>query len=304
MSKKIVSILIQAALWLSVVYVLDTLLAVKAEEILVVNGMESRIINTQRMLPYLICAVFVATILAYSITLWVFPTWLDRGKLPGGVLAVMAVAAGLLAVEYGLFSFVTDEIRVSNHKQIFQEGQQVAEEWVQAIPEKAAVFSFWNLALLALSALVALVWSFAGAWKDQQLQLLEWQAWQREHVQNAAAEQAEIPAPSAAMVTLKSGVEMHRVPLEEILFLKKEGNYFTVYTKTKKVVIRQNMETALQWLPADMFRRVHRSFIVSLRHVNVLKNNTLQVATYEIPIGPGYKEGLVQSLQNAADTVS
>ncbi len=108
-----------------------------------------------------------------------------------------------------------------------------------------------------------------------------------------AAQKGASPAPHPAEVaTLKSGAQTHRVKIADILFLKKEGNYFTVFTQEKKIVIRQNMETALQWLPSGQFRRVHRSYIVALRHVTVVGKHSVRVGEHTIPVSAAYGEWL------------
>lgn len=110
-----------------------------------------------------------------------------------------------------------------------------------------------------------------------------------------AARQRKNSPPEVEFVLLKSGAQTHRVPADNILFLKKEGNYFTVFTRTKKIVIRQNMESALRLLPAGLFCRVHRSYIISLRHVAVVGKHSVQVANYTIPVGGSYRNILLGS---------
>lgn len=110
------------------------------------------------------------------------------------------------------------------------------------------------------------------------------------------ARKQETLSPETEFVTLKSGAQIHRVKVDDILFLKKEGNYFTVFTPNQKIVIRQNMETALQLLPAKDFVRVHRSYIISLRHVAVADKHSVQVGAYTIPVGIGYREVLLKQI--------
>ena len=111
----------------------------------------------------------------------------------------------------------------------------------------------------------------------------------------ATREKDALP-PETEFVTLKSGAQIHRVKVDDILFLKKEGNYFTVFTSNQKIVIRQNMEAALQLLPEGVFLRVHRSYIVSLRHVAVAGKHSVQVGAYTVPVGNAYRELLLKMI--------
>lgn len=99
-------------------------------------------------------------------------------------------------------------------------------------------------------------------------------------------------AAETTFITLKSGAQTHRIKTGDILFLKKEGNYFTVFTQTQKIVIRQNMESALRLLPANDFVRVHRSYIVSLRHVRKIGKRAVQVGDFMVPVSLTYRQSL------------
>lgn len=99
-------------------------------------------------------------------------------------------------------------------------------------------------------------------------------------------------ATEATFISLKSGAHTHRIKAGDILFLKKEGNYFTVFTQTQKIVIRQNMESTLRLLPANDFVRVHRSYIVSLRHVRKIGKHTVQVGEHTIPVSMTYRQSI------------
>jgi two-component system, LytTR family, response regulator len=94
----------------------------------------------------------------------------------------------------------------------------------------------------------------------------------------------------------KSGHLAYRVKLDELLFLEKDSNYFTVYTKTKKFLIRDNMKDILNTLPADRFIRVHKSYIVSKTHIEVVDSHQLQIGNHKIPIGPMYREEALKAI--------
>lgn len=94
----------------------------------------------------------------------------------------------------------------------------------------------------------------------------------------------------------KSGHLAYRVKLDELLFLEKDSNYFTVYTKTKKFLIRDNMKDILNTLPPEQFIRVHKSYIVSKKNVEMIDSHQLQIGAHKIPIGPMYREEVLKAL--------
>lgn len=271
--------------WLLLTLLLSRLLAVQAEEITLVDGVEKRVVLTQTIAPQIMAGILTTAMLTYSIVWWIFPRWFDRGKTPAGIAATGLLAAALLLLESWLFRLLGPTGGAT--QTLYENGLLIKEEIAGELQLQETVWAFWNLALLMLGAAAAFIWSFARAWQQQQ-------RLNRQEIQQPTFQQG-------ALVSLKSGAEIHQVALDEILFLKKEGNYFEVVTQKKKIVIRQNMETALQWLPADRFCRVHRSYIVALPHVAIFKNNTLMVGAYEVPVGAGYKAAIGSVLLQKAN---
>lgn len=96
----------------------------------------------------------------------------------------------------------------------------------------------------------------------------------------------------AEVVNFKSGHLTYRIKLDDLLFLEKDGNYFNVYTKNKKFLIRENMTDILAVLPPGRFIRVHKSYIVSVSKIEVIESHQLLIETHKIPIGKMYREAL------------
>ncbi len=98
-------------------------------------------------------------------------------------------------------------------------------------------------------------------------------------------------------VLVKSGVQTYRLKLEDILYLEATGNYVTFITKEKKVAALNSLGEILHQLPADKFIRIHKSFAVSLSHVEVVESYQVRIAGAEIPIGRTYREALAAVLR-------
>src|ERR1700733_2035029 len=70
-------------------------------------------------------------------------------------------------------------------------------------------------------------------------------------------------------VFIKSGPQTYQVKIADILYLQKDGNYITVYLKDKKILIRENMTDIFELVPEEGFLRVHKSFVVAIRHIKI-----------------------------------
>jgi DNA-binding LytR/AlgR family response regulator len=92
------------------------------------------------------------------------------------------------------------------------------------------------------------------------------------------------------VIFFKSGVLIHKVDVSDITYLEKEGNYFNVHTKSgKKILIRINFADLTEKLPPKKFFRVHKSFIVAIRHIDMIEGNYVMVNQKMIPISLSFK---------------
>ncbi len=97
------------------------------------------------------------------------------------------------------------------------------------------------------------------------------------------------------IITLKSGFEIHRVLLDDIIYLKKDGNYMTYHLLEKKIVVRQNVQDAMSKL-TDSFIQIHKSYIVSVPYIKVIDREGLHVENALLPIGKMYRDSLMERL--------
>lgn len=99
-----------------------------------------------------------------------------------------------------------------------------------------------------------------------------------------------------AAVFIKSGPQTYRVKVSEILYLEKDGNYITVHMKDGNILIRENMGDIFDLVPAADFIRVHKSYVVGIRHISMIEVHQLIVNGEKIPIGTTYRDPLRERL--------
>lgn len=99
-----------------------------------------------------------------------------------------------------------------------------------------------------------------------------------------------------AAVLIKSGPQTYRVKVSEILYLEKNGNYLTVHLKDGNILIRENMADIFDLVPAADFIRVHKSYVVGIRHISMIEVHQLIVNGEKIPVGSTYRDSLRERL--------
>jgi len=70
-----------------------------------------------------------------------------------------------------------------------------------------------------------------------------------------------------ASIFVKSGPQTYQIKLNDILYLEKDGNYITIFLKDKNILVRENMGDIFELVPAADFIRVHKSYVVAIRHI-------------------------------------
>ena len=95
-----------------------------------------------------------------------------------------------------------------------------------------------------------------------------------------------------AAVFIKSGPQTYQVKVSDILYLEKDGNYITVHLKDRNILIRENMGDVFDLVPAADFIRVHKSYVVAIKHITMIEVHQLTVNCETIPIGSTYRDSL------------
>jgi two-component system LytT family response regulator len=96
----------------------------------------------------------------------------------------------------------------------------------------------------------------------------------------------------SAAVFIKSGSQTYQVRIADILYLEKDGNYITVFLKDKQILIRENMGDIFDLVPAADFVRVHKSYVVAIKHITMIEVHQLIINGIKIPVGSTYREAL------------
>ena len=91
-------------------------------------------------------------------------------------------------------------------------------------------------------------------------------------------------------IFIKSGNRLIKVFPSDILYVEAEGNYMCFHTKGKKIMSLLTAKEVLELLPGDNFVRIHKSFIISLDHIDAIERQDVVVGGKQIPIGITYRE--------------
>jgi len=95
-----------------------------------------------------------------------------------------------------------------------------------------------------------------------------------------------------------------KINFDEIIYVEGCRNYVKLVTDIKSHLVLFSMKGVEKLLPAQLFRRIHKSFIVSLDKMTGFDGEKVYLKDKELPIGHQYKGELEKAVMIASDSVS
>jgi DNA-binding LytR/AlgR family response regulator len=83
-----------------------------------------------------------------------------------------------------------------------------------------------------------------------------------------------------------------KVLYSDICYIESQREYIKIVTTDKEYLPKMSTQEIESLLPAAFFKRIHRSFIVSIQKIEAYSAETVEIKGNSIPIGRGYKEAL------------
>jgi two-component system LytT family response regulator len=81
-----------------------------------------------------------------------------------------------------------------------------------------------------------------------------------------------------------------KILFSEILYIESQREYIKIVTTKKQYISKMSTHEIEALLPEHFFKRIHRSFIVSVNKIESYTADMVEVNGVSIPIGRGYKD--------------
>lgn len=126
-------------------------------------------------------------------------------------------------------------------------------------------------------------------------------------VSETPAEPAEAPVPAAATtpqgnlngesyLMVKADYRLYKINFDDLLYVEGQHEYVSFYTTSKRITALYSLKALEEQLPPESFVRVHKSYIVSIRHITEIEQLSVTCAGQKLPIGGSYREQLLRRL--------
>ena len=99
-------------------------------------------------------------------------------------------------------------------------------------------------------------------------------------------------------IFVKSDRKYFKVNLEDILFIEGLKDYVIIQMENQRIITRMSLKSIYELLPAGVFFRINKSYIVNKNRIESFDNNDVFIKTYEIAIGNSYRDDFFRDFTN------
>ena len=95
---------------------------------------------------------------------------------------------------------------------------------------------------------------------------------------------------------IKTDNKLVKILFGDVLFVEALQNYVTIHTLLKKYMTYLTFKSVEEYLPADKFLKVHKSYIVAASKVDSIEGNDIRIGQQHIPISRNQKDEVMEKL--------
>ena len=96
----------------------------------------------------------------------------------------------------------------------------------------------------------------------------------------------------SGFIVIKQGHDKYKLPLQEIVYLEAMKDYTRIKTVSGQYLVLTTLSGLTDKLPADLFVRIHRSYVVNSKKIDVVEKDKINIQSQVLPIGKSYKNAL------------
>lgn len=103
-------------------------------------------------------------------------------------------------------------------------------------------------------------------------------------------EKSTVETNNEDYLVIKSDRRFHRIAFGDIRYIEGLKDYVVIYTKTNKLITAINLKNIHQKVPAGIFMRVSKSYVINRNFIDSFDHHTIYLGETEIPLGEVFKK--------------
>jgi DNA-binding LytR/AlgR family response regulator len=97
-------------------------------------------------------------------------------------------------------------------------------------------------------------------------------------------------------IIIKADFKFYKVNYDDLIYMEGQSEYVTFHTAQRNITGYYTLKNLVEQLPASRFVRIHKSYIVSIHHIDIVENNAIQIGKIKLPVGASFKDEVMRVL--------
>jgi DNA-binding LytR/AlgR family response regulator len=102
-----------------------------------------------------------------------------------------------------------------------------------------------------------------------------------------------------SFIVVKSDKKIYKIEYDALYYVQSAGDYLKLVTQEQVIIIHDTMKNMETSLPDDLFVRIHKSFLINLKHVKYVEGNEVNTGKEKLLVGASYKERFLKRLADS-----
>jgi DNA-binding LytR/AlgR family response regulator len=90
---------------------------------------------------------------------------------------------------------------------------------------------------------------------------------------------------------------MLKIDFNAIVYIESYSDYIKIHLSNETIVTRETITAIEAKLPKQQFIRIHRSYIISIKHIESFTNEHITISEKALPISRSYKKEVLNILE-------
>jgi DNA-binding LytR/AlgR family response regulator len=96
-------------------------------------------------------------------------------------------------------------------------------------------------------------------------------------------------------LVIRADRKYYKINYEDLIYIEGQKAYVTFHSEdNKRVTALASLKDLEEKLPAGQFIRIHKSYIVSVKKIDALEGNQIEVKGEKLPVGKNYRQEVAQ----------
>ena len=241
----------------------------------------------QSLVAPLVVGGIINAALFWGNAFYAIPQFLERGRWQIFAAVLLALTAASIALQT-----VTQKLIIT-----FIEPELSTLTWSALVLENLYLPPF----VLILSALYKFSRDWAGHLRERRTLSAESGAL-KQALQETRDEMRILSSAGRPenFLQINVGNEKLQIPVGAIQYIKSAGNYVDIVTPENTYLAYGALKDILNTLPAERFARIHRSYVIGMEHIRMIKGDAIHLGNHKLPIGALYKNAFLELWKSRA----